>query len=218
MEITAFILTLSITVEWSQVMKALLASVGAILALVSTTFAETKWVDDNAHTQVRFTVVYMLVTEVSGSFKDFTVKVSQPNEDFRSAQIEATIQTASVNTENDKRDNHLRSDDFFNAEKFPEMKFVSVSFEKIDENRYKIAGNLTIRDVTRPLELDAVYGGTVTDPRGNTKAGFKATGTINRQDFGVKWNKALDGGGFVVSDEVEIVLDVQLKMVKDGTL
>ena len=199
-------------------MKALLTGASVILALVSTSFAETNWVDDNTHTQVRFTVVHMLVTEVSGSFKDFAIKVSQPNDDFRSAQIEATIRTASVNTENEKRDNHLRSDDFFNAEKFPEMKFVSASFEKIGENRYRIGGNLTIRDVTKPLELDATYGGTITDPWGNTKAGFKATGTINRQDFGVKWNKALDEGGFVVSDEVEIVLDVQLKMVKDGTL
>ena len=199
-------------------MKALLAAIAAFMIFSPASSAQTSWVDDNTHTQVRFTVEYMLVTEVGGSFRDFDIKVTQPNEDFRSATVEATIQTASVSTYNEKRDNHLRSDDFFNAEKFPEMRFVSTSFEKTADDRYLISGNLTIRDVTMPVELDATFRGAVTDPWGNSKAGFKATATIDRQEFGVKWSKTIDTGGLVVSDKVQIVLDVQLKEVKDGAL
>ena len=199
-------------------MKALIATVAALLMLVSTSKAETKWVPDQAHTQVKFVVTHMVITEVSGTFKDFEFTVTQPGDDFRAAKIEATIKTASINTENEQRDNHLRSDDFFNAEKYPQIKFLSTGFEKTGDKTYKITGDLTIRDVTRPVVLDAVYGGTIDDPWGNIKAGFKATGTINRQDFGVKWNKTLDTGGLVVSDEVEIILDVQLKQVKKGVI
>jgi polyisoprenoid-binding protein YceI len=199
-------------------MKSLLAAGAALVTLSSAMAAETLWVPDAAHTQVKFVVTYMVISEVSGTFKDFDFTVIQRGEDFRSASLEATVKTASVNTENEQRDNHLRSDDFFNAERYPEMKFLSTAFEKTGENTYKVTGNLTIRDVTLPVVLEAVYRGTVIDPWGNTKAGFKATGSIRRQDFGVKWNKTLDTGGLVVSDEVQIILDVQLKQVKKGTM
>jgi polyisoprenoid-binding protein YceI len=199
-------------------MKSLLAAGAALVTLSLAMAAETPWVPDAAHTQVKFVVTYMVISEVSGTFKDFDFTVIQRGEDFRSASLEATVKTASVNTENEQRDNHLRSDDFFNAERYPEMKFLSTAFEKTGENTYKVTGNLTIRDVTLPVVLEAVYRGTVIDPWGNTKAGFKATGSIRRQDFGVKWNKTLDTGGLVVSDEVQIILDVQLKQVKKGTM
>jgi len=198
-------------------MKSFFAGVAALLVLVSTSTADTKWVPDQAHTQVKFVVTHMVITEVSGIFKEFDFALTQPGEDFRGAKIEATIKTASIDTENEQRDNHLRGDDFFNAEKYPQIRFVSTRFEKTGDDTYRITGDLTIRDVTRPVALDAVYRGTLNDPWGNTKAGFRATGTINRQDFGVKWNKTLDTGGLVVSDEVEIILDVQLKQVKEGT-
>jgi polyisoprenoid-binding protein YceI len=142
----------------------------------------------------------------------------QPGTDFQNARIQATIKAASVNTGNDRRDNHLRSDDFFNATQYPEITFASTAFEKIGDSAYTITGDLTIRDVTQPVVLQAVYRGMVVDPRGNIKAGFQATGTINRQDFGVRWNKALDTGGVVVSDEVTILLDVILKQVKRDSL
>jgi polyisoprenoid-binding protein YceI len=199
-------------------MKSLLAAGAALVTLSLAMAAETPWVPDAAHTQVKFVVTYMVISEVSGTFKDFDFTVIQRGEDFRSASLEATVKTASVNTENEQRDNHLRSDDFFNAERYPEMKFLSTAFEKTGENTYKVTGNLTIRDVTLPVVLEAVYRGTVIDPWGNTKAGFKATGSIRRQDFGVNWNKTLDTGGLVVSDEVQIILDVQLKQVKKGTM
>lgn len=197
-------------------MKSILAGFAAFAVLVSTATAQSRWVPDPAHTQVKFVVTHMVITEVTGTFQEYDFAVTQPGDDFDSAQITATIKTASINTDNEQRDKHLRSDDFFNAEMYPEITFVSTNFEKTGEKSYKIAGDLTIRDVTKPVVLDAVYRGTINDPWGNTKAGFKATGTINRQEFGVKWNKSLDTGGLVVSDEVEIVLDVQMKKILEG--
>ena len=199
-------------------MKSFLAAIAALVTFSSATAAETLWVPDAAHTQVKFVVTYMVISEVSGTFKEFDFTLIQRDEDFQSASLEATVKTASVDTENEQRDNHLRSDDFFNAEQYPDMKFVSTAFEKTGDSMYTIMGNLTIRDVTKPVVFEAIHGGTVIDPRGNAKAGFKATGRINRQDFGVKWNKTLDTGGLVVSNEVQIILDVQLKKVKEGTI
>ena len=199
-------------------MNAVLVGGAALVGLASAAMAEVTWVPDQAHTQVKFTVTYMAISEVSGTFDAYDFTLVQPGTDFQNARIQATIKTASVNTGNDRRDNHLRSDDFFNATQYPEITFASNAFEKIGDSAYTITGDLTIRDVTQPVVLQAVYRGMVVDPRGNIKAGFQATGTINRQDFGVRWNKALDTGGVVVSDEVTILLDVILKQVKRDSL
>ena len=199
-------------------MHAILVGGAALVGLASAAMAEVTWVPDQAHTQVKFTVTYMAISEVSGTFDAYDFTLVQPGTDFQNARIQATIKTASVNTGNDRRDNHLRSDDFFNATQYPEITFASTAFEKIGDSAYTITGDLTIRDVTQPVVLQAVYRGMVVDPRGNIKAGFQATGTINRQDFGVRWNKALDTGGVVVSDEVTILLDVILKQVKRDSL
>jgi len=194
-------------------MNAVLVGAVALVGLASNAIAEVTWVPDQAHTQVRFTVTYMAISEVSGTFDAYTFTLLQPGDDFQGARIQAAIKTASINTGNEKRDNHLRSDDFFGAAQYPEITFASSAFEKVGDSAYTITGDLTIRDVTKPVVLQAVYRGMAVDSRGNIKAGFKATGTIHRQEFGVRWNRTLDTGGFVVSDEVHIVLDVQLKQV-----
>jgi polyisoprenoid-binding protein YceI len=186
-----------------------------LLLFVSLINAQTKnenvWVVDKAHSKIGFAVTHLLISEVEGYFKDFDLKVVTDREDFVDAKIEFTAKTASIFTDNEKRDEHLKSDDFFNSEKFPEMKFVSKSFKKVGKNKYKLTGDLTIRDVTKPITLDVVYNGTVKDPWGNTKAGFNVTGQLNRFDYGLKWNALTELGGAVVDKIVKLRINVQLK-------
>jgi|WetSurMetagenome_2_1015567.scaffolds.fasta_scaffold47412_5 polyisoprenoid-binding protein YceI len=187
-------------------MKQLLLIAASVLFVTMVVTAQTKWTVDKSHSNVKFTVTHMLISEVEGSFNDFDANITTKGDDLTGAQIEATIKTASVFTNNEMRDNHLRSDDFFNAEKFPEMKFKSTSVEKTGEKTYKITGDLTIRDVTKSVVLDTKFTGQMVDQRGNTRSGFKATTTIKRLEYGVKWNKAVEAGGLVASDDVNITL------------
>ncbi len=182
----------------------------ALLVLVASLAVAQSWKVDPAHSKVEFAVTYLMLSEVTGRFSAYDVEFTQGGEDFSGSAVRARIKVASVNTDNEKRDAHLRADDFFNAEKYPEMVFKSTSFEKSGDNAYRIAGDLTIRDVTRPIVLDAKYLGTTKDAWGNTRVGFKATAEINRMDYGVRWNKSLDSGGTVVSENVEITLVIQL--------
>jgi polyisoprenoid-binding protein YceI len=152
----------------------------------------------------------MVVAEVTGRFKDFAFTLEQVEDDFAGSKLTATVKTASIDTENDRRDSHLRSDDFFGAERYPEITFVSTAFEKTGENRYRVPGDLTIRDVTKPVVLDLIYNGSVRDSRGNTKAGFKASVTIDRFDFGVSWDKTLETGELVAGREVAITILVEV--------
>lgn len=172
---------------------------------------ESVWVIDKAHSKIGFAVTHLLITEVEGYFKDFDLTVLTNKADFVDAKIEFTAKTASIFTDNEKRDEHLRSDDFFNSEKFPEMKFVSKSFKKVGNNKYKLTGDLTIRDVTKSITLDVVYNGTIKDPWGNTKAGFNVTGKLNRFDYRLKWNALTELGGAVVDKIVKLRINVQLK-------
>lgn len=171
---------------------------------------ESVWVADKAHSKIGFAVTHLLISEVEGYFKDFEVKVTTDQNDFENAKIEFTAKTASIFTDNERRDEHLRSDDFFNSEKFPEMKFVSKSFEKTGKNNFRLVGDLTIRDVTKQITLDVVYNGTVKDPWGNTKAGFNVTGQLNRFDFGLKWNALTELGGAVVDKIVKLRIHIEL--------
>ena len=168
----------------------------------------TKWIQDASHSTVGFTVKHMLVSSVRGNFKDYKITVLSDKEDFSDAKIEVVINTSSVNTENGDRDNHLRSDDFFNAEKYPTMVFKGKSMKKVGKNKYKLTGDLTIRDVTKTVTLDVEFGGKVKDPWGNTKTGFTISGDINRFDYGLKWSKAVEAGGLVVGENVHIDCDV----------
>lgn len=186
------------------------ASVHPLMPVQAGRQAATKWTIDKAHSNVKFTVTHMVVSETDGNFKIFDGNMEASKPDFSDARIEFSVDVKSVNTENENRDKHLKGDDFFNAEKYPQMKFVSTSFTPAGDNKYKLSGNLTIRDVTKPVTFDVVYGGSVND-RGGVKAGFKASTTINRFDYGLKWDKLTEAGGLVVSKDVSITINVELK-------
>lgn len=164
---------------------------------------EKKWNLDRSHSNVKFTVTHMVVSEVDGSFGRFNGSMETNGDDLSTAKVKFTVEVASINTHNENRDNHLRNDDFFNAEKYPEMKFESTSMKKTGDNKYQLTGNLTIRDVTKPVTFDVTHLGNTVD-RGRTKAGFKAKATIDRFDYNLKWNRATEAGGLVVAKDVEI--------------
>lgn len=176
--------------------------------------AQTKWGLDPMHTSVKFTVSHMMISEVEGTFKKFDGSIVGNKPDFTDATINFTVDVNSISTDNEMRDKHLKSDDFFNAEKFPSMKFVSTSFKKIKDKSYSLEGNLTIRDVTKKVKFAVTYGGTVKDPYGNIKAGFKATSKISRKAYGLLWNKMTEAGGAMVGDEVVILLNLEFAQQK----
>ena len=172
--------------------------------------SKIKWNLDPAHSEVTFKVKHMMITNVSGNFKEFTVDAATDGEDFSKPEINFTAKAASVNTNSEQRDGHLRSADFFDAEKFPEITFKASKYEKVSGNDYTLQGDLTIKDVTKTISLDVEYGGIQKDPWGNMKAGFTISGKINRKDFGLTWNAALETGGVMVSEEVKINCEIQL--------
>ena len=194
-------------------MKMKLTSLIAALAITASAFAQTNWKIDNSHSSVKFSVVHLLVSETEGNFKGFDGTLNSKNSDFSDAEISFTVDVNTINTDNDMRDKHLKSDDFFNAEKFPQMKFKGTSFKKVSGNKYVLEGELTIRDVTKKVKFDVVYRGTQKDPYGNTKSGFKATGNINRLEYGLKWNMMSEATA-VVSDEVSIVINLEFAQAK----
>lgn len=172
-----------------------------------------KWTLDKGHSNVKFTVTHMVVSEVDGSFKTFDGTIESTKPDYSDAVVTFTVDVASVDTDNENRDKHLKSDDFFNAEQFPQMKFVSTSFKPLGDNKYELKGNLTIRDITKPVTFDVVYGGSIGTQRG-AKIGFKANTTINRFDYNLKWDKATEAGGLVVAKDVVIKINAQFNEVK----
>jgi len=180
-----------------------------LLATDDSTSQATTWKIDNSHSNVKFSVSHLVISDVDGAFKSFNGTIQSTKPDFSDAQIDFTIDIDSINTDNEGRDNHLKSDDFFNAEKFPQMTFKGTSFKKLSGNKYALEGDLTIRDVTRKIKFDVSYGGTVKDPWGNIKAGFKVKGVINRFDYNLKWNTLTEAGGALVGKEVEIVLNLE---------
>lgn len=173
--------------------------------------AQDAWQVDRTHSSVEFTVTHMVVSEVTGHFRDFDVKMTTNGDDYTKASLEATIKIASITTDNDNRDNHLRSADFFDAEKHPEATFRSTKWEKAGEGKYKVTGDLSIRGNTKPVVLDVTHLGTITDPRGGTKTGWRAETSIDRFEFGTVWDKALESGGLVVSKDVKLTLRMAMK-------
>ncbi len=180
------------------------------MSLTVASFAQGAWSLDKAHSSVNFSVVHMVVSEVVGSFKDFSADVKSEKSDFSDLSTTFTIQTKSVNTDNGNRDQHLKGADFFDVEKFPTITFTSSSLKKISDNKYELEGDLTMKGVTKKVKWDLKYNGSIKDTRGAEHAGFKATTTINRKDYGVSWNKALDNGGLTVSDDVTLTVNVEL--------
>lgn len=169
-----------------------------------------KWALDRTHSQISFSVSHMVVAEAEGKFDSFDVVVLSDKEDMTDAKIDVTIQTASINTDNKDRDNHLRSADFFEAEKYPTITLKSKELKKVGDKKYKLIGDFTMHGVTKQVEFDAKFGGIIKDGKGRLHAGFKVVGEINRQDFGVKWSRKLDAGGVTVGDIVEFKGNVEL--------
>ncbi|MFN6176529.1 MAG: YceI family protein [Flavobacteriales bacterium] len=173
------------------------------------TATTTKWAIDPSHSEIQFKVKHLMITTVTGTFKDFSAEVELEGDDLNNAQVSFWANTASIFTNDEKRDGHLRSGDFFDSEKFPKLRFKSTRIEG-SGNDWKVTGDLTIKDVTKPVTLDVEWSGQAKDPWGNTKAGLNLSGKIDRKEFGLTWNAALEAGGVLVSDEVRILAEVQL--------
>jgi polyisoprenoid-binding protein YceI len=167
--------------------------------------ANNKWALDPTHSELQFKVKHLMITNVTGQFNVIGGTI-EADDDFNNVQVSFTADAASVNTANEQRDAHLRGADFFDAEQYPALQFVS---EQYNAASGKISGNLTIRNVTHPVSLEVEFSGTQKDPWGNQKAGFSLTGKINRSDFGLNWNAPLEAGGVLVSEEVRIAAEVQ---------
>jgi len=166
-----------------------------------------KWVLDPSHSELNFKVKHLMISNVKGEFKNFLAEID--NEDFKNGLVKVDIETSSIFTNSTDRDNHLKSADFFDVENHPAMTFESTSFKKVDDNDYKLKGLLTVKGISKEVVLDVEFGGTNKDPWGNEKAGFSYAGKINRKDWGLNWNTALETGGVLVSDEVHIGGEVQ---------
>ncbi len=171
----------------------------------------TKWSLDPAHSSIQFKVKHLMIATVTGTFNNFEAAVDSDGEDFTTARITFRADANSISTLNDQRDTHLKSADFFDTEKHPKIIFQSTSVTKKSDENYELNGDLTIRGITKPITLDAEFTGMVKDPWGNQKAGFVVKGKINRKDWGLNWNTALETGGVLVSDEVRINCEVELQ-------
>jgi polyisoprenoid-binding protein YceI len=172
------------------------------------------WKIDPAHSEIQFKVKHLMITTVTGYFRKFDLTVETENDDFNTAsRIEFTADINSIDTNNEQRDTHLKSDDFFNAEKYNELRFVGKKYESSGDTA-KLHGELTIRDVTKPITVNVEFGGIVVDPYGQTKAGFTVEGKINRKDFNLTWDAVTEAGQVVVSNEIRLHAEIQL--VKQG--
>lgn len=168
-----------------------------------------KWNIDVTHTNVGFTVKHMMVTKVRGYFSEFEGTIEGNPEQLENAKVYFKVNLASINTNNEDRDNHLRSADFFDVENYPEMTFESTYIRKVDDDEYELTGNLTIKGITKEVTFDVEFLGIGTNPWGVKVAGFEAETKISRKEFGLTWNQALESGGVLVSDEVKINIDLE---------
>lgn len=176
---------------------------------------KTKWVIDPTHSEVAFKIKHLMISNVKGNFSEFEATALTDGDDFSSAEIDVKINTASINTGVADRDGHLKSPDFFDAEKYPAMTFKSKSFSGSGDE-YVLEGDFTIKDVTKPVSLNVEFGGLMTDPWGNVKAGFTIEGKINRKDFGLNWNAALEAGGVLVGEEVKLSAEIEMLKVAEA--
>ncbi|HEX2534495.1 MAG TPA: YceI family protein [Chitinophagaceae bacterium] len=170
----------------------------------------TTWTLDPTHSELGFKIKHLMISNVTGSFKKFTAEAVTEGEDFTSAQIRLTAEMASIFTNNEQRDAHLRNSDFFEADRYPELTFQSTRMERIDSDTYSLYGDLTLKGVTKPVKLSIEYNGVIKDPWGGERAGFVVTGKINRSDWGINFNALLETGGVALSNEVKIFSEIQL--------
>lgn len=172
--------------------------------------ATQKWIIDPSHSEVFFKVKHLMITTVTGYFREFYLEVETEDDDFNtSKRIEFTAEIDSIDTNNEQRDEHLKSADFFNSAENKQLKFTGNSYQG-NGDEAKLAGDLTIGNVTRPITLDVEFGGIIVDGYGQTKAGFTINGKISRKEFGLTWNSVTEAGSVVVSDEVRIIAEVQV--------
>lgn len=174
------------------------------------------WNLDTSHSEVTFAVRHMMISTVRGKFNKFSGTIDFNEADPAKSTVDVSIETASIDTRDEKRDGHLKSGDFFDVEKFPALTFKSTRVEKVSDNSGRVYGDLTIRDVTRPVVLDVEYAGQARSPWGTTSAGFSATTKINRKDFGLTWNVALETGGVLVGEDISIAIEAELVKQPDA--
>ena len=192
-------------------MKKKITSMMIIGVMISALLAQsTVWEFDMAHSKISFVVDHMVISQVEGRFDSFTGSVISDKSDFSDVKTEIVIDPKTIDTDNERRDGHLRSPDFFDADKFPEIRFVSTSVRKTGNETYLLTGDFTMHGVTKKIELDVKHHGTIKDPRGNTRAGFKVTGTIDRKEWGLVYNSILDPGGVMTGEDIEIVGNIEL--------
>jgi polyisoprenoid-binding protein YceI len=189
------------------VMKRMVLMSAVVLAMATGSMA-ANWEIDGAHSSVGFTVKHLVISKVTGKFDDFSGTIEFDGKSVKPGSVNVTVKTASIDTDNEKRDEHLRSADFFDAAKNPEMSFKSTKVVPGAGNKFKLVGDLTIKAVTKPVTFDCEFNGAV-DFMGTTKAGFSAQASINRQDFNITFSRVMETGGLVVSDEVEILLEIE---------
>jgi len=199
-------------------MKKLILTAGIALLSVTASKAQTNWKVDVSHSKLGFSVTHMMVSETEGKFKIYEGKVSSKSDsDFTNATLDFSADVNSINTEDQKRDGHLKSPDFFDAEKFPKITFKSTGMKlntKKGKTTYDVEGDLTMKGVTKKVKLTAIGAAQpVKDPYGNIKTGFKVKGAINRKDFGLGWNAVLEAGGVAVSEEVILDLNIELNKI-----
>lgn len=171
---------------------------------------KTKWSIDPMHSEVQFKVKHLVISTVTGSFKKFNGEVISSDDDFNNANIHFTMDVNSIDTNQQMRDEHLKTGDFFNAQVYPQINFESTSFSKKGSDEYKLKGNLTMKGVTKPVELDVEYGGSEKDQMGNTKHGFEITGKINRKEFGLTYNALTETGGLALGEDIKLVANIQI--------
>lgn len=176
---------------------------------MNSTATKTIWAVDPTHSELTFRVKHLMITNVKGEFRNFDASIESEGEDFGRAKVAATIDAASIDTNNSDRDNHLRSADFFDVDNHKEITFEGTAFNKLDEDNYQLKGLLTMLGISKEIVLDVEFGGFVKDPYGNEKAGFSIQGKFNRKDWGLNWNAALEAGGVMVSDEVRVNGEIQ---------
>lgn len=169
----------------------------------------TKWISDPTHSELLFKIKHLMITNVKGEFQKFNVSIESKGNDFSDAKVSAVIDTEAIFTNNTDRDAHLRSADFFDAEKYPKITFNSTELNKLDDDNYQLKGILDMHGIEKELILDVEFGGFAKDPYGNHKAGFSVSGKLNRKDWGLNWNAALEAGGVMVSEEVRISAEIQ---------
>ena len=174
------------------------------------------WNLDTSHSEVTFAVRHMMISTVRGKFNKFSGTIDFNEADPAKSTVDVSIDAASIDTRDEKRDGHLKSGDFFDVEKFPALTFKSTRVEKVSDNSGRVYGDLTIRDVTRPVVLDVEYAGQARSPWGTTSAGFSATTKINRKDFGLTWNVALETGGVLVGEDISIAIEAELVKQPDA--